>query len=150
MNDRLWFVRLALVLSLLVAVSPLQAACVNPENIDEYYYPSLEQELQSSDAIVVGTIVDIENLSENPSDPGGWTAFLYTVRVTEVLLGQVAGIITLRAENDSGGYRVDSGTSHILFLNFRGEYYSADPCGNSSELPDGVAVVDEVKALLSK
>ncbi len=142
--------RLTLALSLFVVASHVQAVCINPENIDEYYHPTLAQELQSSDAIVIGTIVDTEYLSEDYGDPGGWTAFLYTVRVTEVILGEVAAVITLRAENDSGSYRVEFDTSHIFFLKFRGEYYSTDPCGNSSEMPDGVAVVDEAKALLGK
>ena len=55
----------------------------------------------------------------------------------------------LRVENDSGGYRMERGESHLLFLATKGNDLAVDACGNSTQLPKGSAVVDRVRALLA-
>ena len=124
------------------------AVCLDPADPSKYYYPSLEEEMVSANAVVVGTITNVEALSEDPSDPGGWTAFIYKVKINECLLGNVSNELLMRAENDSGGYRVNLGETHLLFLKKREGIYSADPCGNSIQLPEGNTVLDRIRELL--
>ena len=118
--------------------------------LSKYYHPSLEEETASSDAIAVGTVVGVQPLSEDPADPEGWTAFIYRFRVTETLRGTISNEITLRAENDSGGYRMQNGETHLLFLRREKEAYTVDPCGNSVELPRGRTTLKKLKTLLSR
>ena len=129
-----WFIRTALITTSVLLALPLQAVCLNPENLDKYYKPTIAEEIHSSDIIVVGTVKKVNSLSENSNDPDGWTAFLYTVEISEAFKGQVGGTITIRAENDSGGYRPRTGTRHIYFLKKRGKDFIADPRGNTIEI----------------
>jgi hypothetical protein len=110
----------------------------------------LEEEIAAAQAIVVGEVIAAEPLAEDASDPAGWTAFRYTVRVRRQLGGVVPASITIKAENDSGGYRMNAGETHLLFLKKNDASYSVDPCGNSTALPQGAAVVERVEQLLSK
>jgi hypothetical protein len=141
---------LSLVLVYLGA-SSVQAACFDPKDptLTRYYRPSLEDETKAATAIVIGTVSNVQPLSDDPSDPGGWTAFIYTVRVSEHLKGQEPDSFRLRVENDSGGYRMERGESHLLFLAKEGHILSFDVCGNSTQLPKGSAVADRVRALLA-
>jgi hypothetical protein len=125
------------------------AACLDPKDPSKTFRPTLEQETRSADAIVVGTVVKVVPLSEDRSDPQGYTAFLYTVRVDEQLRGSLPAEIQVRAENDSGGYRMAILESHLLFLTTRGPFKIANACGNSVRLQGDKSAVNRVKALLA-
>ena len=135
-----------------LGASEARSVCLdsNDPTLTKYYYPTLEQEMESTEAVIVGTVEKVVGLTEDESDPEGYTAFLYTVRVTETIHGKIPAEVILRADNDSGAYRVEEGESHLFFLKMKGEYFSADPCGNSAEMPRAAAVIDELKAILSE
>ena len=142
----------AVAIWLAIAANPLRAVCLDPKDptLKTYYHPSLVEEVKTSEAIVVVTVEDVQALSEDPSDPGGWTSFIYKVRVEETISGHAPTEITLRAQNDSGGYRMSKGESHLLFLKRNGDQFSADVCGNSTVLPKGSQVLEDLRALLAK
>ena len=135
---------------LVAAIAPLNAhaVCLDPRDLSAYYYPTLEQEVKISDAIVVGTVVHVQGLNEDKTDPDGWTSFIYSIRVTQVLRGHTPLDIVLKAPNDTGGYRMAADESHLLFLSKRGTFFIVDPCGNSRNLRKDQAVVDRVKSVL--
>src|SRR5678815_4315060 len=137
----------AVTIWLAIAANPLGAVCLDPKDptLKTYYHPSLEEEVKISAAIVVVTVEDVRTLSEDPSDPDGWTSFIYKVRVKEKILGHAPTEIILRAQNDSGGYRMSKGESHLLFLKRDREQFSADVCGNSTILPKGSQVLEDLR-----
>jgi hypothetical protein len=126
------------------------AVCLDPRDPTgtKYYYPSLEEETRASAAIVVARLVHTEPVSEDKSDPEGWTAFIYILQVAEVLKGKVPRNFILRVENDSGGYRMQDGEIHLLFLSKGDAGLSVDPCGNSAEMPKGEETVKRVRAII--
>jgi hypothetical protein len=131
-----------------VAVSNAQALCLGHRDLDTYYRPSLEQEIKTADAIVVGAVVHVQRLNEEKTDPEGWTSFIYTVRVKKTLRGDTPPEIALSASNDSGGYRMSVGETHLLFLARRGAYFAVDPCGNSRDLHKDRTIVHRVMSVL--
>jgi hypothetical protein len=131
-----------------VFASGAQALCLDPRNLDRYYRPSLEQEVKTADAIVVGTVVHVQRLKEDKTDPEGWTSFIYAVRVKKSLRGNTPTDIALSASNDSGGYRMSAGETHLLFLSRRGTYFTVDPCGNSRDLHKDRTAVHRVTSVL--
>jgi hypothetical protein len=131
---------LAFVVVTVVASNAL-ALCLDPRDLDRHYRPSLEQEITTADAIVVGTVVRVQRLNEDKTDPDGWTSFIYTVRVKKILRGNTPTDIALRASNDSGGYRMSAGETHLLFLSRRGTYFTVDSCGNSRDVHKDQTVV---------
>jgi hypothetical protein len=142
----------AVTIWLALAANPLHAVCLDPKDPDlkTYHRPSLEEEVETSEAIVVVTVVDEQALSEDPSDPGGWTSFIYEVRVEETLWGHAPAEIVLRAQNDSGGYRMSEGERHLLFLERDGDRFSADVCGNSTVLLKGSRALEDLRAFLAR
>lgn len=146
--------RLLQLLAFVAAGAGMPAAhslCLDPKDptLTHYYYPSVEDETKSALAIVIGTVSSVQPLNEDPSDASGWTAFIYTVRVSQRLKGQAPDSFRLRVENDSGGYRMELGDTHLLFLAKEGDSVSVDSCGNSTQLPKGTSVVERVRALLA-
>ena len=55
-------------------------------------------------------------LNDDKTDPDGWTSFMYSVRVKKIISGHTSTNILLNASNDSGGYRMSAGESHLLIL----------------------------------
>ena len=148
MNSQLPLVR-TLALWLAVCATPgVLAVCLDPRDPSKYFQPTLEQELASANAIVVGTVLSAKGLNEDKTDPGGWTSFIYTFEVSQLLLGNVPMSIELSATNDSGGYRMSVGETHLLFLSKRDTRLSVNPCGNSTALPKGQAVFEQLQSLL--
>jgi len=126
------------------------AVCLDPGDPTgtSYHYPSLEEEATGSAAIVVVRVVRTEPLGDNSSDPEGWSAFNYTLQVIQVFKGEVSRSFGLRVENDSGGYRMWDGETHLLFLANGGVGLRVDPCGNSTEMPQGAGIVKRLRAIL--
>ena len=112
-----------LVIAMLFIAPETQAVCPDPHDLTKSYHPSLEEELRSSSAIVVGTVTEVQELNKDLSDPQGWTSIRYTVGVSRLLKGSVPAKIVLTAQNDSGGYRMSVGEKHLLFLSRKGRTY---------------------------
>lgn len=130
--------------------SVASAVCFYPGTSRSGYRIPIAAETRTSRAIVVGRVVAEKGLTEDASDPDGFTAFMYTFEVLRQLKGKLSGRITLKAQNDSGGYRMAVGEQHLLFLEKKGSYFEADACGNSSELPEGSVTLQRVEALLRR
>src|ERR1035438_8855745 len=74
----------------LAALSPAaMALCLDPSDptTTKYYHLTVEEEVRSSAAVIVGTVLKVLGLVEDLSDPEGYTAFIYTVKVTRHLKG---------------------------------------------------------------
>ena len=143
--------RIASLVLACIAVAGAQAACLDPKDptLTRYYHPSLEQETKGAFAIVIGTVSSVQGLSEDSTDPDGWTSLIYTVQITESLKGHMPGPVVLKVENDSSTYRMEQGETHLLFLTKTGSEVSVDSCGNSAQLPAGNPVVERVRSLLA-
>jgi hypothetical protein len=127
------------------------AACLDRSDpmLTRYFHPGLEEETERSVAIVVGQVVQTRTLQEDTSDPEGWTAFIYTIEITQVLKGKLPARFCLKIRNDSGGYRMQDGESHLLFLTEGQNGLSVDPCGNSREMSNAQDAIDRVRAILA-
>jgi hypothetical protein len=132
---------------LLCSVAAL-AACLDPKDPSKYYYPSLAVEVQRSAAIVIGTIENSRGLTEDPADPEGITTYIYSVRIKRLLAGFAPSLFQMSVENNSGGYRMEVGETHLLFLTKHGQYFDADPCGKSAQLPMGNATLADTERYL--
>ena len=105
---------------LFVAILAIQAGnagavCLDANLVSGFHEP-LEHELAGSVAVIVGVPVNVRNLSEDPSDPDGWTARIYRVRVSKVLRGHIGNEIDIRGENDSGRFGFEVGKKYLLFV----------------------------------
>ena len=124
------------------------AACFYPHSGVSGYHIPLKHEVRASPAIIVGRVVRVRYVQADASDPNGITSYVYTVHRLQTLKGDVPKYLTLSAENDSGGYRMNLGQTDLLFLIRAKNGFTADVCGNSTELPKGASVVAEVRGLL--
>jgi hypothetical protein len=127
-----------------------RALCVDPRDptASTYYFPTVRDEVLASNAIVIGTVSKVLPLKADLSDPNAVMAFAYTVKVSKRYKGTVPEFITLRAENDSGGFIMETGLTYILFLTKLSRYFSVDACGHSQELPKSNALLKQVQAEL--
>jgi hypothetical protein len=121
------------------------AACLDPNTLKSGYKLSLNDEIVSSEAIIIGEILKEEHLFEDLSDAEGITTSIYTVQVKRQLKGQVSSAINIRVENDSGRYPMAVGEEHLLFLTRQGENYVVNSCGNSSRLPGGNEMLEQIE-----
>jgi hypothetical protein len=136
--------------SLLGAAPVAHAVCLDPKTFISGYHLPLNEEIRSTRAIVIGKVTKSQYLQEDPTDPEGITAYIYTVQILQRLKGRVPRIVNVRNENDSGRYAMDVGEKHLLFLSTQGEHFLVDSCGNSSPLPQGDAVLKRVEAKLGR
>lgn len=130
-------------------VVPGRTVCFYPNSTISGYHIPLRYEVAASQAIVIGKVTHVRNVQADPNDPEGITSYVYTVRRLQELKGKVPEYLTLRAENDSGGYRMNAGETDLLFLTRAEGWFTVDACGNSTELPKGADTVSEVRRLLS-
>ena len=121
-----------------------RAVCFYPHSTISGYKLPLKAEVQSSQDIAVGVVIGVRALQEDPADPTGVTAYIYTIDLSRRLKGNVPKRIMLRAENDSGAYRMALGETDLLFLTQLDGKFAVDACGNSTKLPKGKDVVIEV------
>jgi hypothetical protein len=137
-------------LSAAIYAVPGYAVCLYPHSTRSGYHIPLKHEVGTSSAIVIGRVEHIKYVQADPSDPNGITSYVYTVRRLQELKGSVPEYLTLRAENDSGGYRMNARETDLLFLTQAKNGLTVDVCGNSTELPEGTSVVSEVRRLLGQ
>ena len=131
-----------------IYVVPGRAVCFYPHSTLSGYRIPLKNEVNASPAIIIGRVTDVRDVQADPSDPNGITSYIYTVHRLQELKGSVPEYLTLRAENDSGGYRMNAGETNLLFLTQAKGVLTVDVCGNSTELSEGASVVSEVRRLL--
>lgn len=136
-------------LAALVTASQAPALCLDPRTSASGYLVPLAEEVRSADVIVTGKVVRGQVLREDASDPQGVTAHLWTVRSIRQLQGRAPRLLTLRVENTSGRYPMQLGEEHLLFLTRDDKHFLVSGCGNSSALPQGMAVLTRVQAMLA-
>jgi hypothetical protein len=134
----------------LLCMQLAHAVCLDPKTLISGYKVPLNNEIVSSELIVVGKVIKNLDLHEDKSDPQDITATLYTIRVEQVLKGVIIKTIKIRSENDSGRYIMDDGEEHLLFLTKKNRYFSVDSCGHSSVLPKGNKTLKMVKQYLRR
>jgi hypothetical protein len=127
-----------------------QAVCLDPKTLISGYKRELREEIDNTAIILVGEVTGERTLQEDPSDPTGITATLYSVHVVKTLKGKVLRNIRIRTENDSGRYPMVTRERHLLFLTKEDDHFRADSCGNSSPLPEAAAVLQQTEAILAK
>ena len=137
-------------LSAAIYAVPGRAVCFYPHSTLSGYQIPLNYEVGASPVIIIGKVARVQYVQADPSDPNGITSSVYTVRRLQELKGSSPRYLTLRAENDSGGYRMSAGETDLLFLTQAKGGFTVDACGNSTELPKGASVVFEVRRLLAK
>ena len=137
-------------LSAAIYAVPGSAVCFYPHSTLSGYHIPLKYEVGASSAIIIGKVARVQYVQAAPSDPDGITSFVYTVHRLQELKGSVPKYLTLRAENDSGGYRMNAGETNLLFLTRTKGGFTVNVWGNSTELPKGTSVVSEVRRLLAQ
>jgi hypothetical protein len=80
---------------------------------------------------------------EDSNDPTGITATLYRIKVLQRLKGAVASI-SVRSENTSARFPMDTGEDYLLFLNKDGKTYFVNSCGNSAIKKQAATVIAEL------
>lgn len=137
------------VLSVALYVRPSHAVCFYPNSLLSGYHIPLKTEVKNSPAIIIGKVIHVQYVPPDPKDPDGVNSYLYTVKRLQELKGHVPLRVLLYATDDSGGYRMRLGETDLLFLTPLGTKFTADICGNSTELSKGENVVSEVRRLLA-
>jgi hypothetical protein len=137
-------------LSAVIYAVPGRAVCFYPHSTLSGYHIPLRYEVGASPAIIIGKVTRVQYVQADPSDPGGITSYIYTVRRLQELKGSIPKYFTLHAENDSGGYRMNAGETALLFLTRATDGFTVDVCGNSTELPKDASVISEVRRLLAQ
>lgn len=140
----------AFLVASLAAFGDLHAVCLDPKTWGSGYHVPIDQEIESSDAIIIARVVDARRIFDNPSDPESFSATIYTVRIERLLKGDPPAVVKIHDGNDSGRYGMNKGEQHILFLTRRqsesGAEYFVDSCGSSARLPAGSRIVRQVLA----
>lgn len=131
-----------------VASAPASALCLDPRTGVSGYQVPLEAEVRSATFILVGQIIRGKALHEDPQDPQGVTAYLWTVKPVRQLKGHAARTVVVRVDNDSSQYPMAVGEKHVLFLSGDSHQAAVDSCGSSSVLPRGEVVRAQAEALL--
>lgn len=139
-----------LVLSAALYALPCHAVCFYPGSLLSGYHIPLKTEVKTSPAIIIGKVVHVQFVPPDSSETDSVNSYLYTVERLQELKGHVPQRVLLYATNDSGGYRMRLGETDLLFLTPLGTKFTADVCGNSTELPKGAYVVSEVRKLLGQ
>ena len=124
-------------LSAAIYAVPGRAVCFYPHNTLSGYQIPLKYEVGASPVIIIGKVARVQYVQADPSDPNGITSYVYTVRRLQELKGNSPRYLTLRAENDSGGYRMSAGETDLLLLTQAKRGFTVDACGNSTELLKG-------------
>ncbi|MBZ5641846.1 MAG: carboxypeptidase-like regulatory domain-containing protein [Acidobacteriia bacterium] len=101
----------------------------------------------ASQIVVEATLTQMDKLHDK-DDPEGISAYLYTLRVNQVLRGKIAGAIKVYEGNDSGRAPFDwvAGREYLLFLFHAPDEksWALDGCGNSSPLSEAKMALSEI------
>jgi len=101
----------------------------------------------ASQLVVEATLVQASVLHDK-DDPQGISAHVYTLGVSRVVRGNIAGTIRVYEGNDSGRATFDwaPGTKYLLFLSYMPseKYWELDGCGNSGPLSLAETALSEI------
>ena len=129
--------RPALLLCVLGVAQPTasHAVCFDPATQRSGYVRPLRDEVAAADWIVVGRIVSQTARPDPaaPDDPDAIGRYVFRVELERELKGAPPRVIEIESPADSGGYRVEVGETHLLFL-ASAPRPSVDACGNSGVL----------------
>lgn len=104
----------------------------------------------ASQIVVKATLTQTDNLHDK-DDPEGVSAYLYTLRVNDVLRGKIAGTIQLYEGNDSGRAPFDwvAGREYLLFLFYAAseKSWELDGCGNSGPISEAKTALSEIASI---
>ena len=126
------------------------AACLDPKTYVSGYKVPLASEIRTTSAIVLGRVLSEEGLREDPMDPDGYTAFNVKVKVITRLKGRLPRVVVIRNENTSARYPMSSGEEHLLFVSRDGQKLWVSSCGNSSLMPEGRPLVEQIQARMRR
>jgi len=129
------------------AVPTAAALCLDENGVSGYHIP-LDKEMRAANAIVLGRVTRKKNLFEDPADPHGITATIYTLQVSHVVRGKSPSMIRIRSENDSSRFWMDVGEEYLLFLSRDTQhqgFYFVDDCGNSGVASKQAPVLHQVE-----
>lgn len=98
--------------ALLASAAPAHALCVYHGEL--YGQSTLQGELAESPLVVKATVTDDRWIQ--PWGENGEVGSLYTLRVEQTFKGVAAPTITVFTERNSGGFYLDTGETHLLFL----------------------------------
>lgn len=109
-------------------------------------HPALADEFART-AVVVARVHSARDVQDDPDDPAGISATLYTIDVTERLHGALARRLELRSDNTSSRFPMEPGRRYLLFVRRAKDHFYIDACGNSAELPQAQAALTEARRL---
>lgn len=107
-------------------------------------HPTVQNEFDNSYAVVIGRATKATNLSEDKSDPEGYTATIFRFHVSKLLRGHLPTQIDIRSENDSGRFPLDLKKEYLLFIQKDKQVFFVDNCGNSALLSESGKVLQEL------
>lgn len=98
--------------------------------------------------MLVARVQSARDVQDDPDDPAGISATLYTIEVIERLRGAAASGMTLRSDNTSSRFPMAPGRRYLLFVRqARDGTYYVDACGHSGELSGARAALARVRRL---
>lgn len=126
------------------------AACLDPTTFVSGYKIPLSSEVRAANAIVIGRVLSEQGLREDPVDPDGYTAFNVKVRVITRLKGSLPDVVVIRNDNTSARYPMSIGEEHLLFVSRDRQGLWVNSCGNSSAMPEGKQLVEQIQGQLHR
>jgi hypothetical protein len=124
------------------------AACLDPKTFVSGYKEPIAEEVRTADAIVIGRVLSKQGLQEDPTDPDGYTAYKVKIEVITRLKGNLPKVFVIRDENTSARYGMSTGEEHLLFVSGSSEDLWVNSCGNSSVMPKGKLLVEQIQTQL--
>jgi len=125
--------------SLLVVLGPPPGAPVCLEG-----RLSVEREYHKSSGVFIGRVIAGRAVPESKDYLEGT---VYSVRIEEVLRGDVPDTLEVFSENTSGRFPMDVGTQYLLFIYTNPGRTMVDNCGNSGPLSAAADVLKTVRRL---
>lgn len=125
---------------LAAVIAPPQGSCTSgqPTLVDEF----------AQTIVVVARVLSVRDVQDDPEDPIGISATLYTVDVSERLHGRAAPTLVLRSENTSSRFPMERHRHYLLFIRrARDGALYVDPCGHSDELPQARATLAALRQI---
>ena len=134
---RCWLPALAAALCATAA----QGACLSGR-------PALADEFAQATTVVVARVLSARDVQDDPEDPTGISATLYTARVAERLRGAAPALLELRSDNTASRFPMEPGQRYLLFVRrARDGTLFIDPCGHSGALPQARAALAQARRL---
>ncbi|MYM68173.1 hypothetical protein GTP45_15235 [Pseudoduganella sp. FT55W] len=136
----------------LVLLTPTaNAFCLAPQTEISGYKIPLDDEIKTAQSIIVGRVIQKNELKEDATDPVGITAYTIKIKVKTRLKGKLPDTISVRDENTSARYGMLLGEEHVLFISEdRDGTLWVDSCGNSAPAFRSQDLIKKIEAELRK